>query len=310
MSYILDALRKSHHDREEAGDRILQQSTAEARRVARHRRQVLWMGIGLLSVNAALLGWLASDRLLGQRESVVAADGVAAPRGTSVAVDSPTATPSAASMSGSVSPTQDAAPAKSPASVADTRAAPEVSASAVPPVATDVVQASSAGPAPDAPKPMSLNDATLVVRDMALERQQDFERRRSLVTPAAHGAAMADESFSSGDEGTLVLAPQNDVYPLPAKSEQPGASRAGMTEADLGNIPLFMNMDETFRSHWTALSLDVHVFSPTAIERFVFINMEKYREGETTKEGLLVSRIVTDGVILEGLGQRFRLTPQ
>ena len=56
------------------------------------------------------------------------------------------------------------------------------------------------------------------------------------------------------------------------------------------------------------LHLDVHVYSGTVAERFVFINMSKYREGERLQEGPTVEEITQTGVVLTHQGNRFLLT--
>ncbi len=58
------------------------------------------------------------------------------------------------------------------------------------------------------------------------------------------------------------------------------------------------------------LHLDVHVFATKPSERFVYINMRKYREGATLEEGPLLERIRRDGVILNFQGVRFVLPRQ
>jgi hypothetical protein len=55
------------------------------------------------------------------------------------------------------------------------------------------------------------------------------------------------------------------------------------------------------------LHLDIHVFSEIPSERFVFINMNKHREGSRTAEGPVVREIRTDGVVLEHQGRVFLL---
>lgn len=55
------------------------------------------------------------------------------------------------------------------------------------------------------------------------------------------------------------------------------------------------------------LHLDIHVYSPTPAERFVFINMSRYREKATLEEGPHIREITQDGVILEHNGTRFLL---
>jgi len=58
------------------------------------------------------------------------------------------------------------------------------------------------------------------------------------------------------------------------------------------------------------LHLDVHVFATKPSERFVYINMRKYREGATLEEGPLLERIRRDGVVLNSQGVRFVLPRQ
>ena len=55
------------------------------------------------------------------------------------------------------------------------------------------------------------------------------------------------------------------------------------------------------------LHLDIHVYSEIPVDRFVFINMSKYKENATLSEGPLVAEIVPEGVILDYRGTRFLL---
>lgn len=55
------------------------------------------------------------------------------------------------------------------------------------------------------------------------------------------------------------------------------------------------------------LHLDIHVYSGTPAERFVFVNMSKYTENSTLDEGPTVREITPDGVILDYLGTAFLL---
>jgi general secretion pathway protein B len=55
------------------------------------------------------------------------------------------------------------------------------------------------------------------------------------------------------------------------------------------------------------MHLDIHVFSASPADRFVFINMNKHREGSKTAEGPVVREIRIDGVVLEHQGRVFLL---
>lgn len=53
------------------------------------------------------------------------------------------------------------------------------------------------------------------------------------------------------------------------------------------------------------LHLDIHVYSSNPAERFVFVNMRKYKEGQTLTEGPTIERITPEGAILNQQGLRY-----
>jgi general secretion pathway protein B len=53
------------------------------------------------------------------------------------------------------------------------------------------------------------------------------------------------------------------------------------------------------------IHLDVHVYATRTADRFVYINMRKYREGAVLQEGPTLERIRRDGVVLNYNGLRF-----
>ena len=64
------------------------------------------------------------------------------------------------------------------------------------------------------------------------------------------------------------------------------------------------------RHPFPELHLDIHVHSAKSAERFVFVNMRKYVEGQSLNEGPTVERITADGVVLNHHGLRFLLPRQ
>src|SRR6185436_20328904 len=100
------------------------------------------------------------------------------------------------------------------------------------------------------------------------------------------------------------------VAPLPGRAvfEAQTASGAG---ADSNNETLPTANDLSANgTNLPELHLDIHVHSKNPTDRFVFVNMRKYLEGETLKEGPIVERITSDGVILNQRGLRFLLPRQ
>lgn len=72
-------------------------------------------------------------------------------------------------------------------------------------------------------------------------------------------------------------------------------------------VALLSEMDQQFRASVPPLSIDVHVFSGKSAERFVFVNMVKYREGQTINGKVLLREITPEGVVLNYKSQDFRL---
>ena len=62
-----------------------------------------------------------------------------------------------------------------------------------------------------------------------------------------------------------------------------------------------------FVANLPSLNIDIHSYDQQADKRYVMINMEKYNEGDYLAEGPQLMEILTDGVILEHLGERFIL---
>jgi general secretion pathway protein B len=58
------------------------------------------------------------------------------------------------------------------------------------------------------------------------------------------------------------------------------------------------------------LRMDIHVYSSNAAERFVFVNMRKYTEGQALNEGPTLERITAEGAVLNHRGLRYLLPRQ
>ncbi len=81
-------------------------------------------------------------------------------------------------------------------------------------------------------------------------------------------------------------------------------------KADQEVLPSVSEINLTGQQALPDLHLDVHVYATRPSERFVYINMRKYREGATLAEGPVLERIRRDGVILDYQGLRFVLPRQ
>lgn len=110
------------------------------------------------------------------------------------------------------------------------------------------------------------------------------------------------ESVSAGSTG--VPTDTDRVPPRPSAAVSTAAR-------SYNNLPVWPQISGQLLSELNgSLHLDVHVYSNNPAERFVLINMRKYRTGERVQEGPVVDEITPDSVILSLNGQRFRMQSQ
>jgi len=95
-----------------------------------------------------------------------------------------------------------------------------------------------------------------------------------------------------------------------AHRPDPVLAEEGSKSNDGEVLPSISEISLTGDQALPELHLDVHVYATKASDRFVYINMRKYREGATLQEGPTVERIRRDGVILNYQGLRFLLPRQ
>jgi len=79
----------------------------------------------------------------------------------------------------------------------------------------------------------------------------------------------------------------------------------GPTVAD--NLPTFDELRARGVLQLPDLYIDIHVYSDNPAERFIFVNMSKYKERAKLAEGPVVAEITPDGVVLDYLGTAFLL---
>jgi general secretion pathway protein B len=80
------------------------------------------------------------------------------------------------------------------------------------------------------------------------------------------------------------------------------------TATEDARLPRFADLVVRGELNVPHMHLDIHVYSGDPAERFVFINMRRYNEGNATQEGPKVERITRTGVVMSHQGQQFLLT--
>jgi general secretion pathway protein B len=142
------------------------------------------------------------------------------------------------------------------------------------------------------------------------------ERRRDEIPPPAvapPGTTRGEVRPLTTEVAAPVAAPVATPEPAPAPAAQPAApAPAALAPAQLATadarLPRFSDLVIRGELNVPHMHLDIHVYSANTAERFVFINMRRYNEGEATQEGPRVERIVSDGVVMDHQGQRFFLS--
>jgi general secretion pathway protein B len=99
--------------------------------------------------------------------------------------------------------------------------------------------------------------------------------------------------------------------PDPVLTDEDAGSAGVSASEDNGELlPSISEINLTGSQTLPELHLDVHVYATKPGDRFVYINMRKYKEGAVLPEGPTVELIRRDGVVLNFQGLRFLLPRQ
>lgn len=134
----------------------------------------------------------------------------------------------------------------------------------------------------------------------------------------AGDGAPAGNSASAGSSDATLSAPLTSLRSSAQRSAPRAASRRpdpilidGDANADNEEVlPSINQVNLTGAQSLPELHLDVHVYATKPADRFVYINMRKYHEGNSLQEGPVVEHIRRDGVVLNFQGLRFMLPRQ
>ncbi len=149
-------------------------------------------------------------------------------------------------------------------------------------------------PAVEAPAP-SMAIASTPATEPAPQQQfaAEIEAAKQTVLPREEPVAVAEASPTSSPEPAPVTEPVR--APVTNEGTNPLALPTAQEVIANGLLTL------------PTLHVDVHVFSESPTDRFVFINMTKHKEGSVLAEGPRVQRITPEGVVLSQNGVTFLL---
>ena len=199
------------------------------------------------------------------------------------------------------------APAEAPASVAST----PIAEAQAPITARPTPQQNAGAPMTELPRRTEAAAPALVHTSPAV--QSLAEAAGAGIESEMQEEAPYDPSIASaavvpdGPPVVRSITPPT-VAPLPDQATFAARNRAG-NAAQNEMLPTHNSLIAD-GANLPDMKLDIHVYSPMPKDRFVFVNMRKYVEGQALTEGPLLERITADGAIMNYNGTRFLLPRQ
>jgi len=127
--------------------------------------------------------------------------------------------------------------------------------------------------------------------------------------PTVQRTLLPEKARTSSAGGLVVLPepadPQNSGQLFQSGEEPDRWTGAATTATDTSQLPSWYELPQEVRSRLDLPRLDLHVYSDEPRDRFILVNLKKYREGERLESGLLLQEILPDGIILSYQGQHF-----
>ena len=125
-------------------------------------------------------------------------------------------------------------------------------------------------------------------------------------TEAAPESPVATRAPATASGSTPAVTGQSAApvaVPPPTETFAPPAGAGQVTTG----LPTMTELQVNGQLQLPDMHLDIHVYSAQPADRFVFVNMSKYKENETLSEGPFVREITPDGVVLDFQGRQFLL---
>lgn len=139
-----------------------------------------------------------------------------------------------------------------------------------------------------------------VTQRLELPETAAAPRVSDLVTAAKEERREAEAAASVEPASARPVAqvPEPEPEPAPSRTAPP---------IDLGSLSTFDELRAKGTLLLPDLHVDLHVYGERPADRFVVINMSRYKEGAALAEGPRVIEILSNGIVLEQRGTRFFL---
>lgn len=161
----------------------------------------------------------------------------------------------------------------------------------------------------DAPRAAASRPTPTAANAVSEAPAVDEAPRRAMTTdppPNERAVSTAQNPITTAETMPPVSAPAVETPAAPAQESATEAVTAPASEPD----EAWLTLNELRASGAVDLPdmhIDLHVYSTNPAERFVFINMNQYRENAVLDNGSRIRRITPDGVVLDYRGTQILL---
>ncbi len=175
---------------------------------------------------------------------------------------------------------------------------------------------------PDAPQPVkshpltarsAVEPAHTVSPAVVPERRSDrvVDHGPSTAPPVAVSGPPAVAIHPPAAVTPAVVEPPLQIPEVAVTPPRPVVTAVTPRAGEFENLPVWPQVPEYILQKLNrGLRLDVHVYSEKPEDRFVLVNLQKYREGEQLQEGPVLDAITPDGIVLSLQGHRFLVQAQ
>lgn len=129
--------------------------------------------------------------------------------------------------------------------------------------------------------------------DLVAEAKESRKERDAATPPPGNGAPQ--------EPGPAARTPAPRSAPVAGDTASPSGP------VDIGTLATFQELRARGDLMLPDLHVDLHVYAERPADRFVIINMARYKEGATLAEGPVVKRILPNGAVLGHQGTEFFL---
>ncbi|RKT45327.1 general secretion pathway protein GspB [Thiocapsa rosea] len=301
MSYILEALKKSQQERELGRVPTLDTSgmfTEDKEPVPTSHWGLLAVGLAAVAVVIALYAVLRTPPPVPlPLQAGAEPEAAAAPMSTS--------TPALSAADSGQAPA-DAQPMIAPDGADLPASSPGSSQAQTSPHRSGVADASAREPRVPGPDPgLFPGEAPLFPAEpdlwleQELQRQLDAEQAAYAEPPAPRRRpqrAAVPPDLVEDIESFKQQVRREQGIPPPLEQRQP---------ADIRGDPTKLRLTPLQQAQLPAYFMTVHVYDEDVAKRFVHINALRYVEGEETRDGIRIERIIPEGAVLSYLGNPF-----